>query len=284
MDILPGVAILLTLSALLFLLGVRMTRGASERRAGILAVACVATLIFGFLFVQDRLMLARLLPFPGVVILGNTPLPLIALLCGILLEHLKEHGRRPAPLIALLLFLATAHAVRPFWGGPPRMNAENVRDGVVMQTSDSSCSAASAATLLRHYGIPATEAEMAHLAFTRSDGTAMLGVYRALRRKTDGTPYRVDVLSGADVLELRRAAADGPVLLSVGLDRFARGVDPRYQEEWGWTPGLYHAVVLFRFLPDGKLEMGDPSIGREKWGTESLGVLWHGEGIRLVRR
>jgi hypothetical protein len=284
MDILPGIAALLVLATFCFLLGVRMTHGSSERRAGLLALSCVGTLIFGFLFVQDRLVLAHLFPFPGVVVLGNTPLPLIALLCGILLEHLKERGRRPAPLIALLLVLATAHAIRPFWGQPPQMNPENVQDGVVMQTSDSSCSAASAATLLRYHGIPATEQEMAQLAFTRRDGTAMLGVYRALRRKTEGTPFRVEVLSGADAPELRRAAEEGPVLLSVGLDRFARDVDPRYQSEWGWTPGLYHAVVLFHFLPDGKLEIGDPSVGREKWGTVSLGVLWHGEGIRLVRR
>jgi hypothetical protein len=284
MDLLPGIALLLAASTLTFLLGLRVTHGVSQRRAGILAVCAVVTLIVVFLFVQDRLMLARLFPFPGVVIIGNTPLPLVALLCGILLEHLRQRGQRSTPLVGLLLGLAAIHALRPFWGSPPQMNPEVVQAGVVMQTSDSSCSAASATTLLRYYGIPATEQEMAQLAFTRHDGTAMLGVYRALCLKTAGTPYRVEVLSGADTAELQKAAADGPILLSVGLDRFARNVDPRYQHEWGWTPGKFHAVVLFRFLPNGKLEMGDPSVGREKWGIESLGVLWHGEGVRLVPR
>jgi hypothetical protein len=56
--------------------------------------------------------------------------------------------------------------------------------------------------------------------------------------------------------------------------------------EWGWTPGKRHAVVVFGFLPDGKIEkidMGDPSVGREKWNVESLNTLWNGEGITLTR-
>ena len=47
--------------------------------------------------------------------------------------------------------------------------------------------------------------------------------------------------------------------------------------------GKRHAVVVFGFLPNGKLDIGDPSVGRESWNTESLAVLWNGEGIQLVR-
>jgi hypothetical protein len=45
-------------------------------------------------------------------------------------------------------------------------------------------------------------------------------------------------------------------------------------------------VVFFRFDDDagGKVEMGDPAIGRENWSARDIGVLWHGEGLRLVRR
>ena len=60
--------------------------------------------------------------------------------------------------------------------------------------------------------------------------------------------------------------------------------DPRYVRDWGWEVGRPHAVILFRFLPDDLVEMGDPSIGREKWHVKSLRVLWRGDGMRLVRR
>jgi hypothetical protein len=73
----------------------------------------------------------------------------------------------------------------------------------------------------------------------------MLGTYRGLRIKTSNTPWRVHVLSHATLAELR------------------------------------HAVVIFGFLPNNKIDMGDPSVGREKWNVESLNTLWNGEGILL---
>jgi hypothetical protein len=30
--------------------------------------------------------------------------------------------------------------------------------------------------------------------------------------------------------------------------------------------------------------LGDPSVGREQWSLRDLEVLWHGTGLRLVRR
>jgi hypothetical protein len=80
-----------------------------------------------------------------------------------------------------------------------------------------------------------------------------------------------------------RSVADDPVILFVGLRRGQRA-DPRYAREWGWTPGLRHTVVLFGFTDDGRIEIGDPSVGREKWSVEALDVLWDGRGLRLVPR
>lgn len=64
----------------------------------------------------------------------------------------------------------------------------------------------------------------------------------------------------------------------------ATNVDPRYAQEWGWIPGLRHAVVLFGKKADGNLDIGDPSVGREAWTVDDLRVLWHGQGLRLVPR
>jgi hypothetical protein len=71
------------------------------------------------------------------------------------------------------------------------------------------------------------------------------------------------------------------VLLLVRLPE--RGVvDPRYEREWGWTPGLGHAVVMYGFAGKDRVDIGDPSIGREQWTVDDLGTLWHGWGLRLV--
>jgi len=59
-------------------------------------------------------------------------------------------------------------------------------------------------------------------------------------------------------------------------------VDPRYEANWGWTRGTAHAVVFFGRAEGNLVEMGDPTVGRERWGRESIDVLWTGVGMRLV--
>ena len=119
---------------------------------------------------------------------------------------------------------------------------------------------------------------MARLCLTRSGGTPMHGLYRGLKLKTAGTGWRVEPFR-ADVESLRKEAR--PVILSVRLDR-REGVDPRYEQAWGWTPGVPHTVVLFGFRPGDKVEIGDPSVGREHWRVKDVDVLWHGDAIRLA--
>jgi hypothetical protein len=122
---------------------------------------------------------------------------------------------------------------------------------------------------------------MARLCLTTDRGTPDLGVYRGLKLKTAGTSWDVAYFRG-DVRTLR--GSTGAALLTVRLDP-GPGVDPRYEQLWGWTPGVSHTVVFFGFTPDGdKVEMGDPGVGREHWSAKDLHVLWRGEGLRLVKR
>ena len=121
---------------------------------------------------------------------------------------------------------------------------------------------------------------MATLCLTRAAGTSMHGLYRGLKLKTAGTGWDVAAFRG-DVEPLRRES--GPVILSVRLDP-GPGVDARYERLWGWAPGVTHTVVLFGFRADGKTDVGDPAVGREHWREEDVRVLWHGDGLRLVRR
>jgi hypothetical protein len=185
--------------------------------------------------------------------------------------------------IALLttLSMATLRVVAAPWVGQRPVCGDLWEKGVCRQTTGASCGPAAAATVLASHGIAASEAEMANLCLTRI-GTSRLGLYRGLRLKTTGTPWRVEVFQG-DVAKLRRRAADGPIILFVGLRRGLRA-DPRYARNWGWTPGLRHVVVLFGFEKGGRIEVGDPSVGRERWRTEALDVLWDGQALQLVRR
>jgi predicted double-glycine peptidase len=287
-DIVQAVIGLTALCFPLYFLGRQFGSRPSVRQTFIFASALVLLLVGGLLCLKDRLVMVQYFPHTGAVVWSSSPLPMIALLAGILTTYRvwSPSLTRVAPWIPLFLLVGgVVHAVKPFLDRVPVTELEFAYQGVVRQTSDYTCSAASAATLLRYYGIQADEREMAELSFTRANGTAMLGTYRALRLKTEGTGKRVEVLSGATVEELRQATQRGPVLISVGLPRLSlQPVDPRYERDWGWTPGLRHTVVVFGFLSDGRLDVGDPAAGRERWKAETLDILWNGEGLRLVDR
>jgi hypothetical protein len=279
-DIAIGIAIIGALTALLFRLAVWVGNRAPRRVAIPLALAGLALIVLHAIILLDNPLLAWLLPVSSLAVVGNWA-PLGA---GWLAGFVWSHGSRPAwrklLIVALLLAVTVTHAYAWMLGAPPRCG--NVwTDGVCRQTSESSCSAAAAATMLRAYGIPATEGEMARLCLTRKTGTTSLGLYRGLKLKTQGTPFDVETFSWT-LDELRRKPP-GPVVLHVRLDKGATD-DPRYEEDWGWTVGRGHAVVLFRFLDNGLVEMGDPDTGREPWRVADLEVLWHGTGLRLVTR
>ena len=150
-----------------------------------------------------------------------------------------------------------------------------------LQTSQASCSPAAAATLLRWHGIDADEQEMALLCLTGNDGTPMLGLYRGLKLKTADTPWDVYMFSGGKVQDLRGV---GPVLISVELRPEVRAVRPMRQlQAAGWIVGVAHSVVLIGFIDDHRVAIADPAVGREIWSVEDLRLLWHGQGVRLVR-
>jgi len=110
----------------------------------------------------------------------------------------------------------------------------------------------------------------------------MRGLYRALRLKTADTSIKVKPFRGT-LDDLRRAVKSGPLILSVRLTP-GPGIDPRFQNEWGWDPGVGHHVVVFGQRDDGLFEVGDPSVGRELWDDRAFRTLWKGQAIQLVFR
>jgi hypothetical protein len=257
-----------------------LARRCGSRAGALLGMVTIAALVYYVFALRDTLLLVRLMPTPAVVVTGNWLPPLCAVLIGLVLAHGRApRWRRTFPALVLglgALFLAYG----PLVGRPPPCRAAWV-DGVCLQTSDASCSAACAATLLRLHGLPATEQELAGLCLTRHAGTSVLGLYRGLKLKTAGTAWDVAVLEGTPAT--LPATLASPSVLSVGLGRFAR-VDPRYERQWGWQRGASHAVVIVRAVDAQHVEMADPSVGKEVWPAEALQVLWHGEGLCLVPR
>jgi predicted double-glycine peptidase len=285
-DLYWGLAVAIAACAGAFVLGRWLSRRLPRRTGvGVAAVTLVALLAF-IQFLWDHPLLTRLIPASNVIVLGNLQPPLSALLGGLAWGLIARSPRRKllfvAPLLAISLWRGYGRLFEPV---PP--TRERWKGEVCRQTSDATCSAAAAVTLLRVHGIATTETEMARLSLTRRDGTTVLGRYRGLVLKTRDTPWRVEPVVSADLETLRRLAATSPVIISVGLPRGAErdgSVDPRYIEKYGWLPGLRHTVVVLGFAADGQVDIADPSVGRERWDVEDLRVLWQGNGFRLVRR
>jgi hypothetical protein len=280
-DIYLACAAMAALSAMLFWLTRYAARWLPRSTCDLLAVLLVAVLFYYIGNVWYDVRLARWLPIASLIVAGNW-LPLLsAMLAGIVWR------REPTPLRRLVfgggMLAAAGYAlVYPLLGTVPECGDRWDGLGTCLQTTDKTCSPACAATLLRAYGIPATEQEMARLCLTRK-GTSWQGLYRGLKLKTAGTPWDVEIVrcSSSQLAKL----TDRPMIMSVGLERGAR-VDSELRREFGWVPGVNHSVVLTGFSRDGVAVVADPSIefSREQWDRETLNMLWQGYAFRLVER
>lgn len=279
-DLTIGYAVITCASLLACFLGARVAWRTKGIVRTLLIAALVALVLTFAIKIQGHLVLARWFPFSNAILVSNMTVVGAWCLAGFIL------GWRSIPLWRRLVFGTAIGAVgvvallNQMPRNPPLPGDEWV-DEVCMQTNKASCSACAAATLLVDHGMPANEAEMMKLCLTGAEGTPSLGLYRGLKLKTASTPYEVvtfhtDIESLLDSKELPAILL---VMLELGAD-----VDPRYEEQWGWTPGLGHAVVYYGRVGTDRIMIGDPSVGRERWTLDDLRVLWQGDGVRLHRR
>jgi len=280
-DLYLALAVLLLLSAGLFRLGMGVGRCGSRWAAAGVGLAATALLVLFALTIHGKLLVAKWLPLSSAIVLGNWIPLLAAVLCGVLAGRQGVARWRRAVFVVGLLGLAWFSVLLNFV--PTSLPVDNrwTPDGVCLQSSDASCSACAAATLLKHYAIDASEEEMIGLSLTRQGGTPSLGLYRGLKLKTRGTPWDVEVVRGRfeDLLD----EPGGPVVLRMRLPN-----DPHAYPEWlerlNLAPDAGHAMVLYGPGGDGRVLMGDPSEGLRRWPVEDIKARWRGEGLRLVRR
>lgn len=271
--------LLACVSAAAFAAGRKLARILRKSLLTAFAVGAIAALVGYVVWVCDHPLLTHILPFSNVIVLSYAPLPLAAFLAGVCIEQRALPRWRKSLLGAALLLVA----LWPLFSMiTARLTSSGNRwsDGVCLQTSSAGCAPACAATLLQSAGVTSTEGEMASLCLAGRTGTSRLGIYRGLKLKLRDHPWDINMFSWTrDEL---RANTDLPLILFVGLER-SGSADRKYAERWGWLPGVRHAVVFFGFRGD-RVEVGDPAIGREYWSVEDLRVLWHGDGVRLVKR
>lgn len=284
-DLYFGLAIMACVSLVVLYLTVRWTKPMTKRAVTLTGVLAALLIVAYLRFVWNTAVLAKILPSSSIVVLSNWFPFVAAFLAGITWTHGYGTKKRRVIFGLTLYSIAFFSMVEPILGKPPRclnewQTHQQFPFPVCRQTSGYSCTAAAAATLLRMNGIPAQESEMAELCLTRR-GTTWQGLYRGLKLKTAGHPFRIEIIEGS-LAELKRRIA-GPAVISVGIDP-----DSAYSKEyiyaWGWQPGMRHSVVLIRFKPDRKrVTVADPSVGFEEWTSRDLKTLWRGRAVCLVR-
>ena len=276
-DLILALAFTGTLALLCALAGAMLARKA--RRQVLLVVVCAVVLaaVAYLNLVQGRMWVARYVPLSSAIVLTNLVPLAVGFLAGLMSQLTTiERKRRRAfgVLVGTVTLVTWLHPVL----APTPPTSDEWSDGVCLQTTLATCSPAAAATLLRQWNIQTNEAEMARLCLTRGDGTPPLGLYRGLKLMTADTDLVIETTP--DSVDQLIADNRWPAIISTMLPDDP-DLDLRYQQDWGWDPGVVHSVVVLGVEGD-HVEMGDPSVGREFWHVQALRDLYTGDGIRLV--
>ena len=210
---------------------------------------------------------------PATSLLHHTGKPLapLWLLAGLLAQSLAQPAwkiARPAHRRTLqaagsgllcLASLGSALWARAVIAQQKRTTQQLVWSPQVFQKQETvqTCGPAALAAVCRHYGIPATEAEVARLAGTTAQGTSMLGLQAAARAKglsAEGVQMTVGTLPHAPC----------PCILFFHPGHFAVLTGVRELTE---APGV----------TGRQFYLADPSLGQHTMTAGQLGSLWHGE-------
>ena len=261
-------AIVLLVSAGIFLLALRIGRRLAPRPAKVLCTAAaLAMLGFAILWHHDGLRIPQILPIADCMFYGDLMPPLTALLVGLAYHLLPPPRWKRLVLLIPLAVIMLGRSLFPLFADPPPLRSPQVRNGICQQTSLSSCTAAAAATLLNQNVIPATEAEMADLCLTTERGTTDLGLYRGLKLRARGTALDIRPIyaTAAELRQLPRVQC----VFSVGPSS-------------ALLPSPRHSLILLGFGPDGRPEIADPlSATRLTWSSAEFDHVWPGQGVGL---
>jgi len=281
-DLVVAAVALMVLSSAALLAGRRVAVRWSSRDTFVLgAVVLTALLVFVSRF-YGTWQMARLLPFSGVIILGNWIPVGGAFLAGITLGQSNSPRWRSGFLAGLVLLVSVYSVLCCLQGHLPTGPGYRQSADSSEQSRRSSCGPCCAAELLRNHGIGATEEELLSLCLTSYRGSPALGLYRGLKLKTAGTKWDVQVVS-CTFDELLRTPP--PLLLRISLPPVTSW-DGRGPWKLEKRTGK-HAVLLMAVDDQKHLTIFDPAMPsyfHKAWRTEDLREQWLGEALRLVPR
>jgi predicted double-glycine peptidase len=281
-DIWLGLAFVTVAFLLIAVLTDRYAKGASTQTRTLVALTSVLVGCSYILFAQNDVRIAEMLPFSNLIVVGNGCAYLAAILIGLVASDGRLSTVRRLFAEVTLTTGAAIATVHPVVGAIPDCSDLRV-DGICAQSTDHTCAAACAVTLLESVGINTTEQEMAIHCFS-DQGTTWSGLYRGLALKVRDSDYRVKTfvadLDGLRELDCRTR----PIILTVGLTREQVENYPEFAKRNGWVTVKSHTVLLYGFVKDDLVLIGDPSVGRELWTVQQLRFLWQGSGQMLVRR
>ncbi len=288
-DLYLSICLMMMLCGIALAAGARVAGTSSKHRLLACEMAVGSLMLVYMLFLWDRPVLSRLLPFSSVIILGNwLPVP-ACFFVGVCIQTTTIHWCRRAGLTMITCGLCVYSLVRPTLGDPPR--CFNLQPGLSIQhqTTDATCSAASAANLLRLYGIETSEHEMARLCLTRK-GTHWQGVYRGLKLKLHNTPWDVVAeefeIPSATQMPVRDSPPitymQMPAVLSLSFKN--RGGSQSLAT--GFGEGTGHSVLLLEVASDGAITVFDPSpeYGFEYWPQPRTFGISRAVAFRIVPR
>ena len=282
-----AMVMMVLLSVAVFFVTRRLVTNAHPRLLDGLAVVIVLLVGVYVRLVWGQLWIVKWIPLPSVIVLANWFPLFLGALAGVLWERTKSQTFiRRLPSQALLVGATIWSEVYVIPRTPPRCGDawiepnEIIPYRICLQTTDKTCSAAAAATILTSLGVQTNEKEMAALCLT-GEGTTWLGLYHGMSIRLRGTGFKAEFFE-CDVDELDQVTAEYPALLCCRLSDDMDAQFPVYEDERGWKVGTSHSTVLFRHVGPYYL-IGDPSQkDPELWSDDDIANLWTGTGLRIV--
>jgi MFS family permease len=279
-DIGIAVVVMSLVSAAAAFVAARWLSSATGQRNMLLLALAILAMVCFLQFWAGHLFWARLVPVSAAIVYTNLTAIFAALAAGWAWRMPQLTTWRRAFVTGALALASLAAILWPLLSiaiRPPPAGKDKWQGPVALQSSWATCSPAAAATLLSAEGIAVHEHDMIPLCLTDYDGTPTLGLYRGLKLMASRHNRQLEIVDPS--LEKLLTDNDWPVLMAV---RLPRGVDdPRFEQEWGWIPGMGHSVVALGRDPNGTLLIADPAVGLELWTEDKLKTLWQGNGLRV---
>jgi hypothetical protein len=164
-------------------------------------------------------------------------------------------------ILALLFFIYAIMRVNWIYQGndvdPKKFEISD--EGVCIQSTGYTCAPAGAVTLLKHFGIAATEKELADLSHTGFSGTEIVPLARAIALKTREKGLKTDIIT-TDWDGLKQLPT--PFIVNVK-----------------WAPMIDHVMVVFS-ISGTKISIANPLSGVvSEWNKKQFLNDWRGSAI-----